>query len=259
MLSSARQDKILNILKEKKQVTTQELKKLLNVTGTTIRKDFKKLEKEGFLKRVHGGAVLPRSSNEPQEKADYLDFHYRSEKNIKEKKIIGQEAAKLIKERQSIFLDASSTILYFLSFLKEKNLTIITNGLYTALKTKEFKNCNVILLGGIVRSNSGAIEGLLGKEMLTKTNADIMFTSAHGFTLQDGLTDFNFYEAQLKEKMLSKSKKLVALLDHTKIGQVSATQFASIEEIDVLITDDKTPEKKIKEIRNAGIEVKVAK
>lgn len=126
------------------------------------------------------------------------------------------------------------------------------------MEVKEIGDINVIVTGGIVRPQSGALEGLLGESILSIINADIMFTSAHRFNVKDGLTDFNVYEVELKRKMVAKSKRVIALLDHTKLGYTSTTQFAKVKEIDVIITDKKTPEKTIEEIRNTGIEVIVA-
>ncbi|AZO93292.1 DeoR family transcriptional regulator [Iocasia frigidifontis] len=255
MLSLTRRNKILEILKKEKQVTTQNLEERLNVSGATIRNDLNDLEKEGFLKRIHGGAVLPDSSDSQS----YKNFHHRSQKNVFEKKLLGKESSKLIEEGKSIILDASSTILFMIPHLKNKErLTIITNGLYTALEVKEISNANIIVVGGIVRPKSGALEGLLGESILDKVNADIMFTSAHGFTIEDGLTDFNYYEIQLKKKMMQKAKKVVALLDHTKIGNVSTAQFATIEEIDLIITDNKTPSNIIRSIEKLEVQVVVA-
>jgi len=256
MLTLERQNKIIEILREKKQVSTQELKDTLDVSGATIRNDLKKLEKEGHLERVHGGAVF--INKEPCQEG-YKDFHFRSEKNIVEKKSIGKATSNLIDEKQTILLDASSTVLYLLDYLHEKErLTIVTNGLYTALEVKDFPNVDVILIGGMLKGSSGAIEGVMGADILSSINVDMMITSAHGFTLKDGLTDFNFYEVLLKTKMKEKVDKLIAILDHTKIGRTSASSFAESSEVDILVTDFETPKSEIDKFRNAGIEVIVA-
>lgn len=256
MLSLTRRNKILEILNKRNQVTTQQLEKELNVSGATIRNDLNELEKERLIKRIHGGAVLPDYNNQNS----YRTFHHRSQKNVIEKKLIGKEAAKLIGDGNTIILDASSTILYLVPYFQNKEkLTIITNGLYTALEAKENNNFNVIVLGGIVRCKSGSLEGLLGINILDRINADLMFTSANGFTIQDGLTDFNFYEVELKKQMVNKAKKIIALLDHTKIGNRSAAQFANTADIDLIITDHKTKKEQIKEIQEAGIKIIVAK
>lgn len=254
MLSHTRKNKILELLEKNTQVSTQQLEEELNVSGATIRNDLTELEAKGLIKRIHGGAILPESENE--EENSFRSFHKRSEKHIKEKKAIGKKAKDLITEGQTVILDASSTILYLLPYLLNcSKLTIVTNGIYTAMETRNESNFNVILLGGILRPKSGSVEGLLGSDMLNNISADLMFTSSHGFTVEDGLTDFNFYEVELKKKMVSKAKKLIALVDHTKIGHTSAASFAKSSEIDLLITDSGISEEEVEKIKNAGIDI----
>ncbi len=256
MLAAKRRSTIINILKEKGETSTKYLQEILNVSGATIRNDLTELENQEMIKRIHGGATLNEKFNIPN---SYIDLHSRSKKNINEKKAISKLAVDLVKKDQTVFCDASSTVLYFIAQLKEYlNLTIVTNGIFTALTIKQFLSSNVILLGGSLRKDSGAIEGLLSDDILEKLHGDIMFTSAHGFSLREGLTDFNLYEVELKKKMVKKSQKLVALVDHSKIGNISTTSFAGIEEIDILVTDDKTSSEIIEKIREKGIEVLVA-
>ncbi len=253
MLSHTRKNKILELLEKNTQVSTQQLEDELNVSGATIRNDLSELENKGLIKRIHGGAILPDSKDEEN---SFRSFHKRNEKNITEKKAIGKKAKDLITEGQTIILDASSTILYLLQYLLNySKLTIVTNGIYTAMEARNESNFNVILLGGIVRPKSGSVEGLLGSDMLNSISADVMFTSSHGFTIEDGLTDFNFYEVELKKKMVSNAKKLIALVDHTKIGHTSAASFAKSSEIDLLITDSGITEEEVEKIKNAGIDV----
>ncbi|TDX41810.1 DeoR family transcriptional regulator [Halanaerobium congolense] len=256
MLSHTRKNKILELLKTYKQISTQKLEKELDVSGATIRNDLAQLEEQGLIERIHGGAVLP----DKDEVDSFRNFHKRSEKNIEEKKAIGKLAKDYIKSGQTIILDASSTILYLIPYLSNcEKLTVLTNGIYTALEVKNEEDFNVILLGGIVRPKSGSVEGLIGSCMLDDISADLMITSSHGFNVNNGLTDFNFYEVELKKKMVSKSSKLIALVDHTKIGHTSAAQFAKTSDIDLLITDSGIEEDDVKKIKEAGIDIIVGK
>lgn len=255
MLFSLRRDKIIELLNKKGQVKTQDLEKIFGVSAVTIRNDLEKLREDGYLERVHGGAVLPENEFA---KPDYT-FQTRSQKNVAAKIAICKSAAELIGEQRSFILDGSSTVLNLIPYFKQKNkINIITNGVYTALKTKDFENVNTILIGGMLRSDSGAIEGLLGEEILDKVNPDIMFTSAQGFTVEEGLLNFELYLVQLKKKIAQKSNKIVALLDHSKINNSSTASFAPPNKIDTIITDKKTPEEEIEKIKKAGIKVIVA-
>jgi len=123
------------------------------------------------------------------------------------------------------------------------------------LELKENPVINVILIGGIARMGSMAIEGLLGKSVLDKINIDTLFTSASGFTVEEGLTDFNVYEVELKRVMVEKANKVVALLDSSKIGTSSIATFATCEEIDTLITDQNISSDLYNQLINYNIKI----
>ena len=251
MFAEERRNLILTQLQKEKRLAVKELAQSLNVSEATLRTDLNIMEEEGLLTRTHGGAVLNQSI--PSKNS----FTERAMRNIEYKKTITNKAIKLIHYKNSILLDASTTALELARKLKETDmrLTVVTNGLSTAIELKENPNINVIILGGIARMGSMALEGLIGNAILNKINIDIMFTSASGFTIEDGLTDFNVYEVELKKQMIEKADKVVALIDHTKIGSSSISSFATIDQIDTLITDTKLSDDLIKELTSHEIKV----
>lgn len=251
-----RLEQLIELLSERKEITTKELMERFNVSGATIRNDLTKLESENRIRRTHGGAVYLEQSTSMK---SFESFTSRSHTKVKEKKGIAREAKNLISERTTLMMDASSTVLSLAFLLDSFNrLTIITNGLLTAIEGQKQKNFNVILIGGSLRYDSLAVEGLLGVNLLDNLNADILFTSAHGFTIENGLTDFSIYDVELKKVMVSRAKKVVALLDHSKIGNVSTSSFCKTGDIHTIITDAQTDIKYIQEMRKAGIHVIIA-
>ncbi len=116
-------------------------------------------------------------------------------------------------------------------------LTVITNGIDLALALKDIPGITVILTGGIVTSASSSIEGLLGVDLLQKIHTDIAFVSARGFSVENGLTDFSIYEADLKRMCIKASAKTIALIDHTKFDTSSISSYASIDDLNLVITD----------------------
>jgi Transcriptional regulators of sugar metabolism len=249
-----RRDKILNILETQKRVTVKELSSLLDVSEATLRTDLKDLEKSGLLQRTHGGAtIIDRTPPENR-------FSTRAKRNIEEKMAIGRKAAELIERDQCIILDASTTAIELAKVLKNKDirLTAITNGVFTALELRENPQITTILIGGILRIGASGIEGSLGVDMLEKINVDIMFTSASGFTIKDGLTDFNVYEVDTKRAMAKSAGRIVALLDYSKLGKDSIATFAHTDEIDTVITDNKAPEDFLDQLRRKNINVLVS-
>ena len=249
MFANERREKILENLHDKKRVTVKELSELLSVSEATLRSDLKTMEEANQLRRTHGGAVL-----EDKTKTEN-SFSERKKKNQDEKKKIGSKAAELVFPGQCIILDASSTALEMARVLKDQpiRLTVVTNGIASAMELKENPNITVILLGGLLRVGSVGVEGVMGASLLKDINVDTMFTSAKGFTLKDGLTDFNVYEVELKKLMKDVSKKVIALLDYTKMGRVSISPFATSEEIDTLITDSSLPKEAIAKISKTKI------
>ncbi|OPH47002.1 transcriptional regulator [Paenibacillus ferrarius] len=242
---------IMNILHQHQRTTIKELNKHLNVSAATLRTDLTQMEKEGLLIRTHGGAMTKEKTND-QHCSPVGDTINQIEK-IK----ISQRAAQLIMNGQCIFLDASPIALELARILvqEKSRLTVVTNGIHAAMEMKENPNITVILIGGALRAGSTALEGRFGIDLLRRIHADILFTSASGFTIEDGLTDFNVYEIELKKEMVKAASRVVALLDHDKIGKISIASYASTEQIDVLITDSEAPHAFFDEIAAKQIEL----
>lgn len=251
LFAHERRNRILEILQKKQRATVKELSQAVGVSEATLRTDLNVLEKEGHLIRTHGGAMIDESI--PSEKS----FVERERKNKDEKVFIGRKALEFIEDDQCILLDASSTALELARVLKQTSmrLTVVTNGISAAMELKDNPSITVILLGGTLRINSVAVEGILGSQILNQINIDTMFASASGFTIKEGLTDFNVYEVELKRIMVQSANKLVALLDHTKIGKSSIARFADTSDIDIMITDKKTPPEEIEKIERQNIKV----
>ncbi|KGA98386.1 transcriptional regulator [Alkalihalobacillus alcalophilus ATCC 27647 = CGMCC 1.3604] len=233
MFMHERRSKILDYLNKEQRVTVKELAKRLSVSEATLRTDFSDMEKEGLLKRTHGGAIIGQFDEKQ------FSFSNREKKNKEEKSLISIKAEKLISANQCILLDASSTALELAKRLKEnpKRLTIVTNGIYTALELRDVPEFTVILIGGVIRTGSGSLESTIDAGLLSKINIDLMFTSASGFDFEKGLTDFNVYEVELKKEMVKASSKVIALLDYSKFGKSSLVTFATVDEISTIITD----------------------
>lgn len=255
MLAIERKKIILDYLKKHGNITTNEVCQLLQVSPATARNDLNRLEKDKLVLKTHGGASLLETESENLMPA--FIFGERQQVNQREKEAITDAAVKLIEDNQCIIMDASSTALTLAKKLsKFSRIIVVTNGIYTMLELKDMPNITVISIGGIVTKNSGSVEGLLGKDLLSHINADAAFVSARGFTLEEGLTDFNIYESELKKEMIRHSKKVVALLDSTKLETSSTANFCSAGEIDLIITDSGADEKILDKYRSAGIAIK---
>jgi len=258
MFTEERQKKILTILGEKKSVSVKDLTEELSFSPATIRSDLNYLSSRGLLIRTHGGATAIEESRKDLSIEE--NFLNRKKKNHTKKVQIAKKALSFIQDSNCIILDASSTCYELAILLNETSmrLTVLTNGLKVATLLKDNPLITVILIGGVVKGNSNAIEGLLGVDMLYKLNIDYVFLSPHAFNLQNGLTDFNLYEVELKKKMVEKSQYTIALVDDSKLEHSSIASFASVSEINTFITNSSADSTIIGKYKNFGVPIVLA-
>lgn len=255
MLPITRRDQILNIVKEKQSATVSELSELLDVSEVTVRQDLNRMASEGLIMRTHGGAVaIERGKQE-------FTFSARDKLNAEQKQRIAQAAALLINSRDSIILDASTTALHVARAILNRHdlgdLTIITNGLHTALELAERPDITTILTGGIVRAAAYSVYGTFTWEMLAQINATKGFFGARGISLEQGLTDLNMQEVNVKKAMIERCQEVIAIADGTKFGEVGLTSFAPIERLAHIITDAGAPTALVKSLRARGVDVMI--
>lgn len=267
MFAIERREKIQQLLQEQGTVKTAELCTLLGASPATVRNDLNLMARQGMIHKIHGGAsLLPGqqpSTPAPTRAAgmsrpDMFSFQTREMQNAETKNAIAEAALSYIKDNQCILLDASSTALTLAKKLARfRKLLVVTNGVYTMLALKDTPNIDTIIIGGIVRKNSGFIEGTLGADILRHFHIDVAFVSANGFSEKEGLTDFNIYEVELKRKMLENCNHIIAMIDSSKFARVSSSSFLSTKAIDVLLTDDKISPSLLEGYRSAGINIQV--
>ncbi|MEO3943915.1 DeoR/GlpR family DNA-binding transcription regulator [Gorillibacterium sp. CAU 1737] len=251
LFAEERRSLLLDYLTQNQRASVKELSTHLNVSEATLRTDLNLLEEEGLVRRIHGGAVLVEQS-----RPEYA-YAERERRHQPEKAAIGRKAAELVQDGQCILVDASTTALELAKHLRKLpyRLTVVTSGIYTALELKENPNMHVILIGGVLRMGSGAVEGTLGEDILGKIKVDCLFTSPAGFQMDSGLMDFNLYEVELKRRMVQASSKVVALLDSSKINVHSIASYAGTEQIRTFITDDGAPADVLEELVRRGVRV----
>ncbi|MBR5478705.1 MAG: DeoR/GlpR transcriptional regulator [Clostridia bacterium] len=229
-----RRDKINKFIQEKSEATLTQLRALVpGVSEMTIRRDLEALEAEGRIIRVHGGAKSLKSLGTLVEDV----FSKRSAINTDKKKLIGEKAAKLVGEGSSIFLDSGSTVIELAKRMPDVPLLITTSGLNIALELLHLENVTVNVLGGEVGRNTIALSGPSAQEAIERLNIDVAFVAATAFSCDSGFTCGNVHDKALKSKVLSKARRKIILMDSTKIGSVMPHTFATVDEVDAVITD----------------------
>jgi len=228
-----RRQSLLDLLRKQPGLRVPEIARMLNVSDGTIRNDFNALEVEGRLKRVHGGAVLTEK-NQFQNNS----FVRRYNQNVAAKLAIAREAALLVENGNSIFLDASSTCFYLARALSERTkLRVMTNGFEVARELAQNASNSVILVGGVVNNDSSSVTGLLSEQIIAEMHSEKAFFSCSGFSIERGMTEVHFEEAQLKRRAIESSQQVIALIDSSKFGKEDLTPFARPDQITYLLTD----------------------
>lgn len=251
MITYERRQSLLKVLREQPGLRVPELARVLGVSQGTIRNDLNALEEEGRLQRVHGGAVLTE-----QNQFQNHSFVRRHKQSVAAKTAIAREAAVLVKDGDSIFLDASSTDYYLARELAGRHdLRVVTNGFEVARELAEKPSNNVILIGGVVNNQSASVTGLLSERIIEEMSIEKTFLSCSGFSLERGMTEIIFAEAQIKRKVIESSQQLYALVDSSKFGREDLTSFASPQKIHRLFTDKGLSQLWIERIREVNLDL----
>lgn len=235
MLSLKRQDEILEILNKNKSATVEELAAELFVSGATIRRDLAQMEKQGLIKRSHGGAIPFLSS------AEESPFIIREQENTAAKRAMALIAYQLIKNGDSVFMDSSSTVGFVIPLLDNlKYLSVTTIGIRNALLLSQTNNIKIYLAGGQIRNHSNSITGTDTIDYISRIHADIALLSCTGADVKSGFTDADIEQSKLKRQMRANSEKVAMLCDSTKFGKTFMCTDFTFDDIDYFITD-KTP------------------
>ncbi len=231
MLHVQRQQEILDRLRARKSVTVRALSEELYVSEATVRRDLTELAARGFLHRSHGGAILV------EDDGGEISRFLRGEQNPEGKRRMAELTLPYLTEGNSFFLDWSSSVRALAGVWEPSHRTVITPGLETALLFSRMRDVQVILPGGNVRYLSGAAGGALALRMLDDMRADVLVCSCGGLDLQGNISEGNADTAEMKGRMVRHSKRHILLADATKLGVFRAFRFATLADIDVLVSD----------------------
>lgn len=246
-----RQQKILALLNQVGRVSVYNLCKEFGVSEVTIRSDLQSLARQNLIVRTHGGAVLaPR----PPE----LSLVIRSQQHMPEKERIGEQAVRLVRDGDAIFLDASSTALALANRLHTlHDLTIITNSLPMAQMLLDTPGISVVMPGGVMQRDTVSLVGVDGLDLLKKYNIQKAFFGAHGISYPEGLTDVSPAEAEIKKAILKMCRKQIALVDATKWKRVGVASFTRLEDLNEIVTTQPVPPDMAEKVKQLGIKMTV--
>jgi len=255
MSAEIRQRQLLDILRHTPAVAVSELARKFNVSESTIRRDLIKLQRDGIVRRVHGGAIVgDHFVHEPP-------FEIRKITHQDEKARVGKAASTIVNDGMTIFIDGGTTTPFIVPHLRgRKDLTVVTVGLNVAYELSSLPSINTIQIGGELHIETQTFAGPLSLIALESfgLRCDLAFISAVGVAAEFGATNQILDRIPQKQKAIQLSHRVAIVVDGSKIGRVALARIISIEDIDVLVTDPSAPRGELDAIRRLGPKIIIA-
>lgn len=251
-----RRDRMLALLREQEFLRVSDLAHQFEVSEVTVRADLDALEQRGQLRRVRGGAV-PRATAPTERRFEEAEVAAAAQKRA-----IGRAAAGLIEDGDTLILDVGTTTTAVAQALADRlditDVTVFTSSLTIALALERADpRVTVIITGGTLRPKQHSLVEPLAGLVLGSINARKAFIGCNGVDVDRGITNVNLPETEIKRLVLSSAQERIVCADSSKLGQVALAHVCSLDEIDLLITDDAADPELLAALRNVGMAVRL--
>ena len=232
MLTLERRNLIIQKLNVEGKIIVSALAREFDVTEETIRRDIEKLEREGLATKTYGGAVS--TANQGKD----LPYKIRKKSNVECKNKIAEVVAAMIKDGDQIMLDASSTSLFVVRQIKQRNnITIITNSLEILLELGDKTGWTILSTGGTLREGAYSLSGSSAERMIRDHHVDLAICSAKGLDNNMGITESNEKDAEMKKAIFNAANTRILAMDHSKFDNISFIKVCDIKDVDIIVTD----------------------
>lgn len=251
VLTEERQDEMVRLVTAGGSVSVQELVDYFQVSEATVRRDLSVLNRDGRLRRVHGGATaLP--SEEGVYEANMEELEHKYSLHMTEKRRIAQYAASCVTDSDFVYLDAGSTVEQMADFLTGSGASFLTNSLPLAQKLAR-NGISVHMLPGHVRGTTASVVGSELLQALAQYHFTYGFFGTNGISLEEGCTTPDAEEAAAKAAAFSQCRRAYILADGSKFGLASHITFAPLTGVSVITARssrdiDFAPYKKLTEV-----------
>lgn len=247
MFKTERQQKILDLLRQRGRISAGEVARRLKISDDTARRDLDALAAQGVLQRVHGGAVL---------RSPTASFHIRQSLDAEQKQALAQVAAAQIKDGQVIFIDGGSTNIFFAHALPtDLHAVVFTPSPSVALALLDHEHVDVHLFGGQLQKASANAFGVAAFELIRSIRADWCVLGACGVHLEIGATDENAAEAEMKRLMVAQSAATMVLATAEKLNTAMPYVVAKPEQISRLVVSKETANSLINQYQKARMKI----
>jgi DeoR family fructose operon transcriptional repressor len=250
-----RQQAIAGLVTHRGRVAVTAVAERFGVTSETVRRDLAALERAGMLRRVHGGAV-PAGAFTVVEPG----LGERDGTRTEQKRRIAAAALGLVPGRNgSLVLDGGSTTAALAEVLPgDRQLFAATNSVPLAARLSASPGVELYVLGGRVRGVTQTAVGESTVRALSDLRVDVVFLGSNGISAGHGFSTPDEREAAVKRAMVQAGQRVVVLADSSKLGREHLVRFATIEDVDVLVTDGDADPELVAELEQRGVEVVVA-
>ncbi|WP_407331706.1 DeoR/GlpR family transcriptional regulator [Enterovibrio sp. 27052020O] len=236
MKQTLRHQEILDLVRSKGYVSTDDLVAFFDVSPQTIRRDLNELAAENKIRRQHGGATIPSSS---------VNTAYDARKVMQQdaKNKLAQALVAHIPDGATLFLDIGTTPeAVARALLNHQDLRIVTNNLNAASILMVKEDFQIIMAGGEVRNRDGGIMGEATLDFISQFRLDFGILGISGIDLDGGLLDFDYHEVRVKQAIMQNSRSVMLAVDHTKFGRNAMVNVGDITQINMLFTNSPLPE-----------------
>ena len=245
---NSREQEILQVLIDDSSTSVSQFSKILGVSEVTVRSDMKTLANKGFIVRTHGGAV-------PAFHPSILD---RQKTMVDQKESIARFAATLIKDGDNVMISAGTTPSLIMKYLLGRtNTQIVTNSTYLLPYARINPGIQVTFVGGEFKPSAEAIIGPVAARHLSKLRVHTAFVGTDGFSVEGGVSAHSMELADIVRKMSLQADQTVLVTDSSKFGKTGFAHILDIDEIDVLVTDEKLDPTSKAELEEKGLTVEL--
>ncbi len=258
MHASQREDEILRLIQSRGFVSFRELCGRLGASSATIRRDLERLESEGRLARVHGGARLStEAAAAAAERLVGAPFEINRTRQAAEKAAIGRAAAGLCQRGEAVIIDGGTTTFQMCAHVEGLELQVLTNSLHIVGELLSQSGTRVSVPGGAIFREQNIILSPFADDGIASYHASKLFMGAAAVGRR-GLMQADVVLIQAEQKLMDTADKLVVLVDSSKFRTSASFVVCDLDAIDVVVTDSGATPGEVSMLRERGIEVVIA-
>ena len=254
MLAHERQEKIMEMLRQKKAVKNTELAQMFKTSNLTIRRDLDALADKGLVRRVYGGAVLQQEQEPVQQRqaADTGGELLRSRRMA-----IAKAAVAMVREGDRVHLGYGTTVVEIARQLRQfRQLSIVTGSLTAALQLINTSH-DVYVLGGQIHHDERNLSGSYAIQMAREFHTNITIMPCGGLSVEYGVMSDFLPAAELGRVAVENAEKSIIVCSSKNIGRTTFHSVCPVSAVDVIITDDGISEEQKEALESCGVEVLV--